>query len=156
METKDKKWYLANELTPAVLMHPGDTLGEELKARGIRQKDFAAMVGMQPTHLSALIHGKRSITPEVAAKLDAGLPGIPGSFWLRLQQSYDLDLHKQKTKLHTRHLVEGYGPIRSIPRKAALAEPSPGYGESVKVIIEVPAEDMDLLHALAEKMGWSI
>ena len=57
-------------------IHPGEVLGEELKSRGISQKEFAQSVGMQATHLSALIHGMRNITPALAAKLETGLPGI--------------------------------------------------------------------------------
>ncbi len=38
-------------LTPFKPTHPGEILREELRERGIRQKDFAEQIGMQATHL---------------------------------------------------------------------------------------------------------
>ena len=76
--------------TPFKAVHPGGILKEELEARGIKQKDFACQIGMQPTHLNALIKGKRNISPDVADKLEREL-GIPASFWMSLQSSYELD-----------------------------------------------------------------
>ena len=78
MGTKNEKMYSVNGLMPAIDVHPGEILGEELKARGISQKEFAEKASMQQTHLSALIHGVRNITPAVAAKLEAALEGISG------------------------------------------------------------------------------
>lgn len=34
---------------------------EELRERGIKQKDFAKQIGMQATHLSEFIRGKRNL-----------------------------------------------------------------------------------------------
>ena len=44
------------------------------KSRGILQRDFAAMAGMSPAHLSNIEQGKRVLTVEVVATL-AGLLG---------------------------------------------------------------------------------
>ena len=89
MET-GKKYYLLNDVVPLYALHPGGTLREELRERKIKHKDFAHSIGMQPSHLSALIHGNRSITPEIAAKLEKGL-GISASFWKNLQNKYVAD-----------------------------------------------------------------
>ena len=73
METRHDGFVLLDENTvPALVLHPGEILREELKARGIRQKDFAAGIGMQATHLSALINGMRNITPAIAEKIAPG------------------------------------------------------------------------------------
>ena len=79
METKDDGYVVINERT-CFAVHPGEILQAELKERKIKQKDFARSIGMQPSHLSALIHGVRSVTPAIAAKLEKGL-GIPASLW---------------------------------------------------------------------------
>lgn len=84
METRNER------LTPFIAVHPGNILKEELKARGIIQKDFAGRIGMQPSHLSELLRGKRGINAETAQKLEVSL-GIPAKQWLALQNSYELD-----------------------------------------------------------------
>ena len=88
METNTERMYLVNDITPAFPEHPGGILGEELKARGISQKKFAEQIGLQATHLSALIHGTRNFTPAVAAKIESGLDGISADLWMKLQEQY--------------------------------------------------------------------
>ena len=102
-----------NEITPAFPVHPGTILKEELKARGIRQKIFAAAIGMQPTHLNALLQGTRNITAQLALRLEAALK-IPAATWMRLQENYNLD------RIRTSELVDGYYP--NIPDQFALAD----------------------------------
>lgn len=84
METK------VNRLIPFKATHPGEILGEELKARGIKQKTFSKQIGMQQTHLSELIRGKRNITSDIAMRLENAL-GIPYKHWMNLQSGYDYD-----------------------------------------------------------------
>jgi HTH-type transcriptional regulator / antitoxin HigA len=60
-----------NELSvPFMVIHPGSILKEELRERGIKQKDFARLIGLPETQLSTLIKGKRNISAEVADKLE--------------------------------------------------------------------------------------
>jgi len=74
---------------------PGWGIREELKSRGISQKEFAKVIGMQPSHLNELIKGKLTITESIAAKLESAL-GIPANYWLTLQANYDYDLAAEK------------------------------------------------------------
>ena len=92
-----------NEIRPFLPQHPGTILREELKERGIKQKVFAEMIGMRPSHLNALLHGARNISPQVATRIENALQ-IPARVWLNLQSNYDLDM------LRTADLVEGYTP----------------------------------------------
>ncbi len=87
-------------------VHPGETLNEELKERGIKQKDLAEKIGMLPNHFNELIKGKRSFTEEIATALEKEL-GIPCDFWMRLQYGYEHDVlviaqreieHQQQTR----------------------------------------------------------
>ena len=71
-------------------VHPGETLAEELKERGIKQMELAKAKGLQPSHLNELIKGKRSFTTAVAMALEKEL-GIPYDFWMRLQYGYEHD-----------------------------------------------------------------
>ena len=87
-----------NELSaPFIAIHPGSILREELKERGINQKKFAEMIGMQPTHLSELINGRRAISEAVAEKLEDAL-GIPSLNWMNLQNQYNYDMKHQQKK----------------------------------------------------------
>ena len=85
MERKNER------LIPFKAIHPGSTLRKELEAREIKQKDFAKMIGMQPTHLNAVIKGSRDVTLELAMKLEETL-GIDYGFWMKLQASYHYNI----------------------------------------------------------------
>jgi len=76
--------------SPYKSTHPGEVLLDELKARDIRQKEFAAEIGMQPTMLNEVIKGKRSVTADIALLLEKAL-NIPADFWLQFQNQYELD-----------------------------------------------------------------
>lgn len=81
----------SNRLVPARAIHPGEILGEELQERGIRQKDFARLIGVQPTHLNEFIKGKRNLNDDLAMKLERHL-GIPYKTWMGLHTGYLYDL----------------------------------------------------------------
>lgn len=81
---------IRNEAPALMAIHPGTILKEELIERGISQKDFARMISMQPSHLSEIIKGKRSITKSVADKLEEVL-GIPSIDWVNLQIGFEYD-----------------------------------------------------------------
>ena len=50
METKKGEAIVLNELNDLYSVHPGEILQEELKERHIKQKDFAAAIGMEAPH----------------------------------------------------------------------------------------------------------
>ena len=80
----------SNNPVPVRAIHPGEILREELQERGIKQKDFAQQIGVQPTHLNAFIKGKRNLNEDLAMKLEKHL-GIPYEAWMNLQNSYAYD-----------------------------------------------------------------
>ena len=153
METRNEKYLGVKELTPAYPVHPGGLIAEEIRERGIRQKDFAQRIGMQASQLSAIIHGVRSITPAVATKLEMGFGNIPAKFWLGLQEKYNVDLHK--TRLAPSSLVAGYTQ-RADVSVVALADPGAEYGKRLRVTVTIPAKDLELLEMLASRMGWNV
>lgn len=77
------------------LVHPGYIVKMELKARGIKQKDFADDIAIQPSHLSEILKGNRSISSQLAEKIEAVL-NIPSAHLRQLQAEYDF---KKKTAL---------------------------------------------------------
>ena len=80
----------ANDTVTGSPVHPGAILSDEIKARGLKQKDLAKDMGITTTMLSDLIHGRRNITADLALKLEATLD-ISAMFWMNLQSKYDLD-----------------------------------------------------------------
>ncbi len=76
-----------NRLVPARAIHPGEILREELRERGIKQKDFARLIDMQASHLNEIINGKRDLNEDLAMKLESHL-GIPFKTWMNLRNGY--------------------------------------------------------------------
>ncbi len=73
-----------------VTLHPGEMLSEEyLKPMGITQAAFGRHIGMDVASLSALINGKRNVTPTLAIKIGMAL-GMSPEFWNNLQAMHDL------------------------------------------------------------------
>lgn len=77
------------EYVPFAAVHPTEIVKDEIKARGISQKELAFRMGMKTSNLSRLLKGE-DITPAVAAQLEVALD-IPSDFWLNLQSQYEVD-----------------------------------------------------------------
>ena len=105
-----------NDIRPFKPVHPGSILREELKERGIKQKDFAQSIGMRPTHLNALLHGARRITPQLAIRLEKAL-NIPAQSWMNLQDNYTLDTMRPALT------SEGYEEEAQLNLAGVLSEP---------------------------------
>lgn len=84
METNDRN------MVSFMAISPMEIVKDELKARGISQKEFAYRIGMQPSNLSRAIK-EGNISPQFAARLESAL-GIPSSEWMSLQAQYERDL----------------------------------------------------------------
>ena len=92
--------YNPYELEPSEPTHPGELLGEELEARGLTQKKFADTLGVSYSILNEIIKGKRSITTELAFKIEAAI-GIKAYIWVEMQTQYNYWATKQnKTLVH--------------------------------------------------------
>ena len=97
METINKI-YAPHELQPSVPIHPGEILKDELAARGMSQRKFAALIGGSYSVLNEIINGKRPITTEYALKIEAAT-GIPAHVWLNMQSAYNMQVARQNRKL---------------------------------------------------------
>ena len=70
--------------------HPGEMLLEEfVRPLGIKQTELAEWIGVSYPRLNELIHGKRSLTPDTALRLEQVF-GMAAQFWLNLQLAWDL------------------------------------------------------------------
>ena len=97
METT-KRIYRPDELQPSEPIHPGEMLKDELEARGMSQKKFAAIIGMPYTAFNEISNGKRSITTDAALKIEAAT-GIAANIWRGLQADYDMQTARRDSKL---------------------------------------------------------
>ncbi len=80
--------------------HPGETIREDiLPALGRSVTEAAKELGVTRVALSRVLHGKASISPSMALRLEAWLNGPEhgpsAESWLRGQASYDLWQAKQ-------------------------------------------------------------
>ena len=114
------------EYTPIFATHPGELIRDELKERGMTQKQLAAAMDIKPSVLSETVNGKRSISVNMALALERVL-GIPADIWMNMQSQYDLDV-------------------------AGIAERE-NQRETIKVTI--PVRDRGLLKEIARKFGWA-
>lgn len=77
--------------TPFVATHPGELVRDEMRERGLTQKQLAEMAGLSLKVLSEVVRAKRSVNEEIAASLEKAL-GIPIILWMNLQTQYDNDI----------------------------------------------------------------
>ncbi|MBR5659928.1 MAG: HigA family addiction module antidote protein [Bacteroidales bacterium] len=76
---------------PFITTHPGELIKDEIKSRGITQKQLSVLSGISPSIISETIKGRRSVSLNMAFGLEKSL-GIPAEMWLNLQNQYDLDV----------------------------------------------------------------
>lgn len=113
-------------LVPFRPTHPGELLKDELKERGMSQKQLAEATGIKASVISETIKGKRSVSMNMAIALEKAL-GIPADMWMNLQTQYNLD-------------------------SANIAELD---GRRETVSVTIPVQDRNLLKELARKFGWA-
>lgn len=70
-------------------MHPGRILKRELAARGLSANALALALRVPSGRITAILGGKRAITPETALRLGRYFGNSP-QFWMNLQMRYDL------------------------------------------------------------------
>jgi addiction module HigA family antidote len=76
--------------------HPGAILREDvLPALAMTQTELAQRLGVSRLSVSDLVHEKRAMTPEMAARVGKLLNTSPES-WLRMQEAVDLWLVQQR------------------------------------------------------------
>lgn len=93
--------YKLNEITPFRAVHPGETIKDELKERGITQKGISAIMKIPASVVNEIINGKRNLNAEYALAFSKVLE-IPAESLMNLQNIYDLD----KARIEERNVKE--------------------------------------------------
>lgn len=78
-------------ISPDLIIHPGETIGDILAEREITQAELAARTGVTPAYVCNVIAGKKDISARFAFALEYAL-GVSKSFWINLQANYDAEL----------------------------------------------------------------
>jgi addiction module HigA family antidote len=88
--------------------HPGEVLREDfLKPLGMSQYALAKAIDVPQIRISAIVNGKRAITPDTALRLARYFATSP-EFWIGMQATYDLEMARDQvgaeieTKVHPR------------------------------------------------------
>lgn len=109
-------------LVPALAIHPGEMLKDELDARDIKQNDFAKLIGYKATQLNEIIKGKRDINADFALLIGKALHMEP-TFWMGLQNQYDLDKVRIEEKNKARieaigvwEMMKGYIAVKYLKK----------------------------------------
>lgn len=78
-------------------IHPGEGLQEDfLEPLGISAYRLSKDIGVPQTRISEILRGRRSISPDTAARLGRYFRTSP-QLWLNLQMAYDLEeLEREK------------------------------------------------------------
>ena len=86
--------------------HPGEVLREDfLKPLGMSQYALAKALGVPEIRVSAIVNGKRGITPDTALRL-ARYFGTSAEFWLGMQATYDLETARDRVGAEIETLVQ--------------------------------------------------
>ena len=153
METRNDNPIVLNDYRLDEPEHPGRILQAELKSRGIRQKEFCGKLGVQPSYLSAIIHGTRNITAGFASRLESAL-GIPATVWLNLQNLYDLESLRNDAQSAARPY-----PLRSYPYAGSLVLRDENAATETLTVtrrVTLPADDAEILYKLSSRLKWTL
>jgi len=103
---------------------PGKEIERILAERGWTHDDLAEVVGKQRPHVSRLISGKGTITPEWAVLLSGALGNTP-EYWHRLEGDRQLSLILPvATDVEKRAHLVNIAPVREMIRRGWIAQTS--------------------------------
>ena len=83
-----------NSLIPALVVPPGESIQDELHARGWTQRELARKMRRPPQAINELVRGRRQITAETALEL-ADVFGSSAEMWIGMEARYRLHLARQ-------------------------------------------------------------
>jgi addiction module HigA family antidote len=79
--------------------HPGVILLKEfIEPMGLTQKALSTHIGVPIQRINELVRGKRGVSPSTAWLLSEAFSTSP-EFWLNLQVTYDLSMHKPTSRI---------------------------------------------------------
>ena len=80
---------------PRTPIHPGEILKDELDELGVAAAELARQLEVPANRISQILAGRRAATADTALRL-ARWFGTSAELWMNLQQTYELDLARQR------------------------------------------------------------
>ena len=101
---------------------PGETLADEIAARGMSQTELAARLGRPVQVVNEIIRAKKAITDDTALGLEKVL-GIPATFWVNLEQNYRMTQAKLRERVRLQAEEEWLNelPVSEMQRRGWIA-----------------------------------
>lgn len=125
MASRDSSQYMPSEVSPA-----GETLADLLEDRRMKQVELATRTGKSPKHISEVVSGEASISPEFALALEMVFL-VPAHFWLAREAKYQEFLARRHAAAQAAEQVEWARsfPINDLKRHGLI--PSQARGAAV-------------------------
>ena len=105
-----------NERKPAEVFPPGETIRDELEARGWTQMDLAEILGVSITGINEILNDRRGITAETAKGLAEAF-GTSAQSWLNLDARYRLGSAEPRPGTKLRSLIYSKAPVREMIKR---------------------------------------
>lgn len=110
-----------DDFSPAEVFAPGEYLKDALELRGWTQTEFAEIIGRPTRVINEIIAGKRSVTPETARELAAGL-NTSAQYWLNLEAAYQLSKTPEPAKqIGQVAILRARFPVREMIKRGWIA-----------------------------------
>jgi addiction module HigA family antidote len=121
---------------PDYSVHPGEILGETLKARSISQSELASRYGISEKHVSQIINGKASVSSETALLFERAL-GIRASLWMNLESSHRLHIARRAEEARFTSFYDWATefPLRSLSQRGWIP-PTNNKEEKVRALLD--------------------
>jgi addiction module HigA family antidote len=91
-------------------IHPGEHLADAIAASGITATQLARDIDVPPNRITGILHGVRGITADTALRL-ARYFDVSATFWMNLQQMYDLRRAEQEIGDRLRRIPRRRAPV---------------------------------------------
>jgi HTH-type transcriptional regulator/antitoxin HigA len=117
-------------------VHPGKKLDSILKSRGISQRVFSSLIQVPHSTLNSFIVGDKSITVELAIKLQAVELGMSAKQWMHEQLEYDLEKANEQASKDTElikvwNLIQAKIPVSFFKKQGLIGNELKGNIESI-------------------------
>ena len=101
---------------------PGETLADEIAARGMTQTELATRLGRPVQVVNEIIRAKKSITDDTALGLEKVL-GIPAAFWVNLEQNFRMTRARLREREHLQAEEEWLQefPVKEMEKRGWIA-----------------------------------
>ncbi len=78
--------------------HPGEVLKDEIKARGISQRQLAQNTGLTYSVVNEILNGRRPLTAKTALMFEAALD-VPADSLMYLQTKYNMQTARKDSSI---------------------------------------------------------